>query len=311
VKKLLFIILSLFHFIGLLAEAKKGWPVLKGPYLGQKPPGITPAVFAPGIISTEATEFANTFSPDGKEFYFTRVNQNRKMPVIMFTGMVNNLWQKPRIASFSGKYHDVDPMFSADNNSLYFSSSRPLNGQGARKKDYDNWHVMRTATGWSEPRNLGSMVNSTRDEFYPSFTKNGTLYFISFQNGGYGKGDFYRSELSNGKFSQPENLGSNINTQYREGDGFIAPDESYFLFSAFIPGNTGSGDLYISFRKKNGLWTRARNLGEKLNSKGNEFTPVITPDGKYLFFASDRSGNDEIYWVDATVIDDIKPKELK
>jgi len=304
-----FIITIVLFYINLTAN--DDWPVLKGPYLGQKPPGMTPTIFAPGIISTNATEFANTFSPDGKEFYFTRVEQNTKRTVIMFTKMENNQWLKPQPASFSNKYNDFDPIFSPDNKKLFYSSNRPVHSKGKPKGDYDNWYVEKTASGWSEPMNLGSILNSSKDEFYPSLSQNGSLYFISFRNGGFGKGDFYRSQLINGKFSKLENLGSAINTEYREGDGFIAPDESYFIFSAFIPENYGSGDLYISFRKRNNIWTKAKNLGENLNSKGNEFTPWVSSDNKYLFFASDRNGNDEIYWVDARVIEELKPKELK
>jgi len=304
-------ILLLLFLIAQNIGTVDNWPILKGPYLGQKPPGMKPEVFAPGFISTNATEFANTFSQDGKEFYFTRVEQKTKKTVIMFSKMENNQWSKPQPATFSNKYNDFDPLLSPDNKMLLYSSNRPVHGKGKPKGDYDNWYVERNALGWSEPKHLGSIVNSQKDEFYPCLTQNGTLYFISFRYGGLGEGDFYRSQRLNGEFSGPENLGSSINTEYREGDGFIAPDERFFIFSAFIPGNFGGGDLYISFRKCNGLWTKAKNLGKNINSKGNEFTPVITSDGKYLFFASDRSGNDEIYWADAKIIEDLKPKELK
>ena len=287
--------------------AKDDFPVLKGPYLGQKPPGMKAEIFAPGIISTTYTEFANTFSIDGKEFYFTRYGNNQKLATTMMIKEVNGKWINPKIAPFSGRFDEVDPMFSIDGMEIFFSSRRPLKGSLKPKNDYDLWVVKRTKTGWSEPSNLGAPLNSDQNEFYPSLTKSGNLYFVSDRKGGFGKMDFWRSELINGKYSEPQNLGKFINTIHREGDGFIAPDESYFLFSAFIPGNHGSGDFYISFKKPNGTWTKAKNLGAMLNTKGNEFTPWVSWDNKYLFFASDRSGNDEIYWVDAKVIYDMKP----
>ena len=65
--------LLLVAAIGIHAQ-KTDFPKLAGPFLGQKPPGNIPEIFAPGIISTEAHEFSCCFSPDGKEFYFTRMH---------------------------------------------------------------------------------------------------------------------------------------------------------------------------------------------------------------------------------------------
>ena len=296
--------ISLSLLFVLLGNAQQGdSPVLKGPYLGQKTPGMTPELFARGIVSTDRIEFGNTFSPDGREFYFTRFADENKLATILFVKTANDRWVNPHVAPFSGNYSDVDPAFSHDGRQLYFSSNRPLKGAGEPKEDYDIWVVNRTESGWSEPVNPGFSVNSEKDEFAPSVAQNGTIYFASNRQGGWGQMDFYCSVWLEGKFGKPENLGAAINTKYREGDGFISPDGSFFLFSAFVPGNLGSGDLYISYKGKNGQWTRARSLGSGINSAGNEFTPAVTADGKYLFFASDRTGNDDIYWVDMESVD--------
>jgi len=274
------------------------FPKLTGPYLGQKPPGIVPEIFASGIISTDRTEFGNTFSPDGGECYFTRFLGEKNLAAIMSTKRINNRWTLPQIVPFSGEYSDMDPILSPDGKKLYFSSNRPLEGEGRPKDDYDIWVVTRTESGWSKPVNLGSPPNSDKDEFAPSVTRDGAIYFASNREGGLGQMDFYCSRWKEGKYGEPENLGEAINTKYREGDGFISPDGKVFIFSAFIPGNSGSGDLYIARQDGTGKWTQAENLGSGISSEGNEFTPVVTADGKYLFFASDRTGNDDIYWVD-------------
>lgn len=73
----------------------------------------------------------------------------------------------------------------------------------------------------------------------------------------------------------------------------------------------GSGDLYISFQEEKGSWTEPINMGKPINSNKLEFCPMISPDGKYLFFSSRRRGNEDIYWVDAKVIENLKPQEIK
>ena len=127
-----------------------------------------------------------------------------------------------------------------------------------------------------------------------------------------GRRDVYKSVLRNDRYSKIENLGSNVNTRYDEGDAFIAPDESFIIVCGMgRPDCLGSGDLYISFRKEDGGWTMYQHMGKSINSPFSDYCPYVTPDGKYLFFTSRRTGADDIYWVDAKVIEDLKPDELK
>ena len=116
----IFFILSIFHNL----NAKEDWPVLKGPYLGQKPPGKTPEIFAPGIVSTgtDGGEFNSVFSPDGNEFYYSLTNKEKKRDQIMYMRRVNNIWTKPEIAPFSGKYDDCDMFISYDGYRFFFIS---------------------------------------------------------------------------------------------------------------------------------------------------------------------------------------------
>jgi len=286
------------------------FPILKGSYLGQAPPGMNPIIFAPGIISTAKGEFNSLFSPDGNEFYFT-VAERGKNCKIMFAKLENKQWTKPRVASFSGVYNDMDPGISADGQTIYFGSSR--SNDNTKKEGCDIWEVVRKPKGlWSEPRNIGEPVNSTKNENYPTKTKNGTLYFQSNGHSGSGGLDIFRSEYTNGKHSEPENLGSNINSEYNDFDAFIARDESYLIFSSSNrPGGFGSGDLYIGFKNRDGSWTKAQNMGSTINSSEIEYCPQISPDGKYFFFTSGRSGNGDIYWVDGGFIEKLKREALK
>ena len=315
------------------SSKKDDFPVLKGPYLGQTPPGMTPEIFAPGIVSTGYYEQSNSFSPDGKAFYYTIVGP--KFGITLFMQIQHGRWSQPQTVPFSGKYNDYYPFYSPDGKRLYFVSMRPVSGQGEPKKDFDIWLVESIENHWSEPQNIGPPVNTESYELHPTVTNDGTLYFVSSRKGGKGRMDVYRSRLVDGQYLEPENLGSSINTEFAESNPYIAPNESYLIFTSHDrPDGYGKYDLYISFRETDGSWMKAKNMGNQMNSKDNESTPNLSHDGKYFFFTSARNshgsyselmytydnikkmlnspgnGRGDIYWVDAKVIEELKPEEL-
>jgi Tol biopolymer transport system component len=277
----------------------------RGPYLGQAPPHEVPVMFAPNLVSTERGELNAVFSPDGREFYFARSDGQRRS--ILHVLEQGGTWGRPERVAFPGDYGAVDMAFSPDGRRLYFCSDRPHSGTGEAKQDHDIWVVMRAAQGWSEPVNLGETVNSPADDYYPTFTAAGDLYFSSRREGGKGGNDIYRSRFVDGKFQAPENLGAPVNTERWEFDPFIAPDGSFLLFASSRPGGLGDSDLYISFRGADGSWSEPRNLGAPVNTIGPDYTPMLTPDGKYLFYTSGPTGPDDLYWVDAKVLDRFRP----
>lgn len=281
------------------------FPVLKGPYLGQKPPGMTPEVFAPGIISTEASEGCCCFSKDGRLFLFVRGRS--ALPGILIMQQEDGVWSKPRLAPFSAGKYDWDFMLAPDSKTVFVSSGRPLNDGAPSEREYRIWVSERMNEGWSSPRLLPFPINTGQHDSYPSVTEDRTLYFFSNRKGGLGKGDIYRSRLINNQYSEIENLDEPINSEYHEVDPFIAPDESYLIFCSDRPGGYGRDDFYIVFRKEDKSWTDPINMGEKINSPYQEYIPSVTPDGKYFFFTTNKSGNRDIYWVDAKVIQDLKP----
>jgi ankyrin repeat protein len=279
-------------------------PILEGEYLGQKKPGLTPELFAPGIVSTEKRELNSVFTPDGKEFYFT-VRTGPMKWKIMVMKQENNRWTTPRVASFSGLYSDVDLFISPDGKRLFYCSNRPLEGKGEPKKDFDIWVVERIKGGWSEPLNLGAPINSEEAEFYPSVTRDGTMYFQSMRSDSIGARDIYRSKPVNGVYEKVENVGDVINSELFEGDVLISPGEDYMIFSVNRPDSFGQGDLYISFRDKKNNWTTPKNMRNKINTEHNENCPILSPDGKFFFFTR----HNDIFWVDAGVIQKLKNKK--
>jgi len=262
----------------------KAAPAPHGPYLGQPAPDSTPALFAPDFVSTDLCERDMALTPDGREIYFTLQggpSYQDWFATIVCVREQGGRWTTPRVAPFSGRWNDVEPFVTPDGKRLYFSSNRPLDGAGAAKKDYDVWFVERTPAGWGAPVNLGPPVNTDKDEFYPTLTKDGTLYVTAAYEGSRGREDIWRARPVDGRFAPPENLGDSVNTRSGQYNALIAPDESWLILGR-------DGDLFISFRRADGSWTAACNMGRTINAPGLTYCPALSPDGKYLFFTAAR-----------------------
>lgn len=288
------------------------FPVLKGPYLGQKPPGMKPELFAPGIICTERYEGSSAFTKDGKTFIFRRSG-------IYMMREVNGRWTKPEQQSFHGYHSVVDFTLGPDGKTLYFASSGPVK-EGAPAGNGNNlWKAEMTGDGWSEPLPLGSLFNTGKHESYPSLAANGTLYF--FRRVSQERSDIYLSRRVNGKYTEPVNLGAPVNTKFHEWDAYVALDESYLVICSTKPSGYGKDDLYISYSKKDGSWTTPIHMGAEFNSPGWENRPYVTMDGKYFFFTSTKkppkgagagnAGSNDIYWVDARILMKFKAEAFK
>ncbi len=311
---------------------------LRGPYLGQTPPGMTPEIFAPGIVSTGFHEHSfPAFSPDGKEIFWTRgfmSNYRFRFPAFtLHVKMTPRGWSRPERAPFAHLAGSSEASFSPDGNRVYFSASHSIDPGEAGQKDLNIWILEREGTQWLEPKPIDSIINTANTEMQPTVTRQYTLYYVGYFEGGKNNYGIYRSELQRGRYIKPELLPSSINTVFVDWTPFIDPDERYILFSSTRPGGYGSGDLYICYRYPDGTWTEAINLGPIINEDNNERYPYVSPDGKYLFFISDKvndsllsektysykemeefylnpgNGYSDVYWVDAKIIEELKPKK--
>jgi len=230
-----------------------------------------------------------TFDPDGRAVYFVDYTNwsEKKVCPIMISHYGNEKWNSPDTISSTYNLKCADPFLSPDGSKLFFSNftSSPR-----------TICVMeRVNKKWSEPHRLNDLINpsgSSVGQVYATLTDRGTLYFTR------GWGDIYCSKLVNGQYSIPEKLPDAINTtEFPEWDACIARDESFIIFCSKRSPSQGSSDLYISY-KKNGKWMLAINLGIYINSGFWEGLPGISPDGKYLFFMSDKSGSSKVYQVE-------------
>lgn len=273
-------------------------------YLGQRLPGAVPELFAQNFISLpEQHEFGSIFSKNNKEFFYG-IDKEGKAE-IGYTKLLDGVWTSPKTLISHDTFSFNDPMLSADEKRLYFISDMPSNEKG-NKKDYDIWFIERNNDSWSAPTNAGSQINSPGNEYYVSFSNNGTLYFASDRNSVEGKinnFDIYSSEQKNGKFKEPLMLPGSINSKGYEADVFIAPNESYLIFCSVRKEGFGQGDLYISFRNDDGTWSKAKNMGKIVNNEFHQLCPFVSQDGKYLFFTS----NQDIYWVTSDIIETFRP----
>jgi len=279
---------------------------LDGPYLGQEPPGTAAEVFAPGVVSTDSNEMMFGFFDDGALFFFERTPLDFEAdwihaPVFR-TEIINSVWTEPEKSVATGRPWYFDYPEAREGTVVVFPWRKNLDGSGPRL-DIDIWRAVKGPNGWAEPVRLGSPVNTESFDSWPSLSRSEALYFFSTRDGGFGRLDLYRSALHDSEYLEVENLGSVINTEFNDHDPFIAPDESYLVWCSDRPGGLGENDLYVSYRMQDGAWATPRNLGEGINTPGDDTRPYVTTDGKYLFFNSTISGSRDIYWIDAGMID--------
>lgn len=298
VKKLLFLIL-IIGFSSCTIKLTE-----KTSYLAQEKPTTIPQLFAKDFISkSNESEFGSIFSKDGKEFYYAVDTDGRAE--IKYVQFKKGEWTQPITILSHEKYGYNDPFLSPDEQELYYISNQPMDAKG-EPKDIDIWYSKRTKNGWSEPINAGPNINSSKNEYYISFTNKGKMYFasnIKAKEARQHNFDIYTSERINGEYQPKQKLGDAINSKAYEADVFIAPDESYMIFCAARRSvGLGRGDLYISFKDADGNWTPSKNMGAPINSENHELCPFVTADGKYLFYTS----NQDIYWVSTEILETYK-----
>ncbi|MBN2432470.1 MAG: PD40 domain-containing protein [Acidobacteria bacterium] len=310
------------------------FPRLTGPYVGQPPPGDKPVLFAPGLISTGMPVRDVAITPDGKEFFFG-VNLGREsVTTILCTRETDAGWTPPEVAPFAADptVDTIEPAISPDGRWFFFVSNRPALALSSAENNYDIWVMERDGDHWGEPVHVGPPVSTAAQEFFPSVTRDGTLYFC--RAAADGRHYFFRSRREDGRYVTAERLGPRVNAAPTQFNAFIDPDERFFILCAFgLEHSRGATDYYVCFRDEHDRWTRPINLGPHINTaSGNEFSPYVSPDGKYFFFMSTRTnqagfltegrltyagiqrmfqqpgnGNSDIYWVRAGFIEALRP----
>jgi hypothetical protein len=297
-----FVLMLLGNFI--FAQAKEN--KTNNSYFGQEKPSSTPVVFAAGIINKDLN-CSPSFSPDGKEvFWKTKENKG------LFTSkLVDGKWTEPVEVKFCSSLNDYRAAFYSPDGSKLFFLCKSRCEKSPKKVKVNLFYVERDGEGWSKPKSVCDEINCNNINWQISIAKNGNMYY-SVKNPELGTEDIYYSKFINGKYQAAEKLSASINTlSMVETTPFIAPDESYLIFSRFDFEKDGYADLYISFKNDDGSWGDATNMGKNINKDYNNLSPQLSADGKYLFYLQTINGMTSSVWVDANVIDDMKVKAEK
>jgi hypothetical protein len=272
-----------------------------GPYLGQAPPGALAERFAPGILPRDLHS-TPAFSADGHEVYWKAMEAGLNR--LSYSRVVDGRWTVPRSASLGWMPFDSDdPVLAPDGQTLYFTSWRPVRWTRPWPHRERIWRATRTGRHWRRLEPLSDAVNAMDLHWQFSLAENGALYLSA-------EGDLYRAPWVDGGHGTPQRLSGEINGPSREGTPFVAPDESYLLFSSDRRAESqGRDDLYVSFGLADGTWSPAINLGPSVNTAAPELCPRLSPDGKYLFYLSGKGGTYDAYWIDATLIEPLRPTD--
>jgi hypothetical protein len=253
------------------------------PDIFQNPPGLTPVVLAPGIISVkDRYEYGLAISPDYTEMFFTAAQPGNGLMVMKKQS--DGTWSTPAVANLrKNNSHEFEAFYSNDGQKLFFTSD---------VNDVPRlWFADREKNEWSLPEMLDSAINST-PVFWATLTGENTIYYTNLATM-----KIYRSRFENKKYRSTEDGGLAFGWH-----PFVSKDESFILYN-------GKGDIYISYKTKDNTWSEGIKLDGAINTaEFDETCPSLSPDYNYLFFSryDDANGKSDIYWVKTKAITNFK-----
>jgi WD40-like Beta Propeller Repeat len=309
------------------------FPRLSGAYLGQKPPGLQPELFAPGLVSTGLTERDILFSPDGRSLLFGVMDLG--LVTVMESRIEGGVWTEPTCAPFHAdpEFACFEPTYSADGLTVIFLANRAAPGQeqGAGWANQNLFRSRFDGAEWSEASALPAPVTTDAAEYFPSLASDGTLYFS--REDPERHPFLWSAEADGDRYAEPQRLPDTVNVGTSTYNAFVAPDESFLI--ACVAGhesNLGPSDYWISFKDGAGQWRPAVNMGERFNGpEWRAASASLSADGNVLFFSTTRpdptldpapdrwtrkgllgrhvlpgTGSSDIWWVDADILNEYR-----
>ncbi len=251
-------------------------------------------------VNSAMPEYLPSLTIDGNELVFTR-RVNNSNEDFYFSKKNKTGWENARAATgaINTPQSEAAQTLSADGEWMIYSAQGRKDSYG----NYDLYMAQLTPKGWEDTYHFGGKINTDQWESQPCLSPgNKDLYFASRRPGGFGGIDIYVSRLqANGYYSEPENLGPNINTAGDDQCPFIhADNQTLYFTSNYWPGY-GDDDLFVSRKQPDGQWGKPQNLGYPINTVEKEGTLFVAADGKTAYYASDRAdskGNLDIYTFD-------------
>jgi len=305
-----------------------------------------PVPFSPRLISAVSTSDKNevlpVISPDNEQLYFTaEYDEQIKGDVMITHAQVFKMSTRENMKSNFNDPFPLDEPFnvgpkyggatiSLNNKEMFICACTPNGGYfncdiyhtTNRKIEKhiveDDIEFDTTFYEWTPLRNLGPNINGPQTwEGQPSLSADGkTLYFASARPGGYGKIDIYYSERNqDGSWSKAKNIGRPINSPESDKSPFIHTDSKTLYFvSESSDDRWGAGDFDIFYTKQDiasGIWDKPINIGYPINSEGPEESLIVSLDGHFGYFSSQRKegrGGKDLFYFD--IPEDAKPEKV-
>lgn len=240
-------------------------------------------------VNSSDDEYLPTLTADGQTLIFTRYNRATMEEDFYSSRLVGGQWSRAvRMGEpLNSEMNEGAGCISQDGRILYFTACGRSDGEGR----CDLYISYRKDGQWSRPQNLGPAVNTSGWESQPCLSIDGqTLYFVSDRPGGMGGMDIWKSTLTDGSWSKPTNMGPGINTPGDEKSPFISFDNQTIYFSSNGHVGMGGMDLFLCRRTNDTAWGEPQNLGYPINTRGDESSLIVSPDGSTAIFSSDKYG---------------------
>lgn len=270
---------------------------------------IDPAFFPQGIYNLAKLEFSQGEYGEAKKHYELYLNQkgiDTENSVISRKRIKNCdfaiyaiqnpvPFQPENLGdSINSKYHEYWPSLSADENKLVYTILLPKDENNPstymnRQEDF-YYSERKEDSSWSERKSAGDKINTLDNEGAQTISVDGKFMIFTACNrsDGIGGCDLYVSWFKNEEWTTPVNMGVPINTKRKETQPSISPDGNTIYFASNRAGGKGQLDIWKTTLTEEGFWSEPVNLGDSINTEGDEQSPFIHPDNKTLYFSSDN-----------------------
>lgn len=282
-------IVSFIIFVLYVQTQEFNFQEYKGPYLGQKTPGLAPLRFKPeGFERGKYAEPVFLFFSEGRECLFTGDGG------IYYTEIKNEKWTLPVNTNTYGGYADFAPNISRDGKKIIFNSLDRSLPEGIEKPRVAVWMAERARKGWSKPEYAGF------SGMYATVSDEGNVYFTLRKDG---VDCLAMRRFVCGEYQDMEIIPAPVfSDEYHDQHPCVAPDGSYLIFDSENRTKKNKCGLFVTFREHGDSWSEPVNLGDFI-MQDNAAMARVTPDGKYLFY-NDRNGDN--WWVSTSILDELR-----